>query len=366
MNAPPEVAVNGSVYEALVARLRQSILKGDYQPGQLLGTEYGISRDEKISRMTVRRASEILVKEGLIERRPGKGLYIRATAARTVQVVAGNLAWASSALISRGAQEAGRRDGYTIQLYDAHGSVESDLEMIRKLPASKACGAIILALHNRAFNEVLFQLKTARFPFVLVDQQLKDIRVPSVTADNENGGYQGGQLLIKLGHRRISFIGDLAATTTRDRLAGFRDAVADAALPFDRSLVMDILEGPARLGDWTDRVDLCARQMMGLTVPPTAFFCSCDAVARDVYRTLGQMGVSIPDDVSVIGFDDDPLAEWLTPPLTTVRQPFSQMGQVAMELLEGLMNDPEAHIQNQILPVDLVIRASVAPAKKSA
>ena len=357
--------VAGSVYESLVCRLRESIVSGEFKPGQLLGSEYGISRDEKISRMTVRRASEILINEGLIERRPGKGLYIRSTAARMVQVVAGNLAWESSARISRGAQEEGRQDGLQIQLYDAHGSVESDLEMMRKLPSSGARGAIVLSLHSALFNEVIFRLKIERFPFVLVDQRLKEVGVPSVTADNESGGYQVGQMLLKLGHTRIAFIGDLEANTTSDRLTGFRNAVSDAGLPFSRSLVLDLMEGKDRLSDWSDRIDQCTRKLMGLPMPPTAIFCSCDAVARSVYRTLGQMGVSIPGDVSVVGFDDDPLAEWLTPGLTTVRQPFVQMGQAAMRMLVALMDNPDALVESRILPVELVPRASVAAPRRS-
>lgn len=355
-----EISASGPVYEVLVERLRQSILRGEYKPGQLLGSEYGISREQKISRMTVRRASEILINEGLIERRPGKGLYIRAAAPRTVQVVAGNLAWESSARISRGAQEAGRCDGLQIQLYDAHGSVDSDLEMVRKLPSSGARGAIILSLHSQPFNEVLYSLKLAQFPFVLVDQRLKEVSVPSVTADNASGGYQVGEMLLKRGHRRIAFIGDLDATTTADRLGGLRDAVSDAGLPFDRSLVVDLMEGQDRLSDWSERIDQCARRLMAMPVPPTAIFCSCDAVARGVYRTLGVLGLSIPEDVSVVGFDDDPLAEWLTPALTTVRQPFVQMGQMALKLLSQLMDDSEAQVESVVLPVELVARASVA------
>jgi DNA-binding LacI/PurR family transcriptional regulator len=363
MNEIAELAANGTVYEALVGRLRQSIVNGEFKVGQLIGTEYGISRDEKISRMTVRRASEILVNEGLIERRPGKGLYIRAIAGRKVQIVAGNLVWESSSRISRGAQEVGQRDGCQIQIYDAHGSIEADLEMMRDLPVSGARGAIILSLHSSAFTEILYKLKVERFPFVLVDQRLAEIPIPSVTADNESGGYQVGQMLLKAGHRRIAFIGDLEATTTRDRLSGLRDAISDANLAFNRSLVLDLLEEKERMSDWSGRVDQCTRELMNLPVPPTAIFCSCDAVARGVYRSLGQLGLCVPGDVSVVGFDDDPLAEWLTPGLTTVRQPFSEMGQAAMEMLSTLMDDPGAQVESRILPVEIVLRGSVAAPK---
>src|SRR5688572_19821395 len=120
-------------YEALAQRLRESIRRGIYRPGDLIGSEHGLAREESISRMTVRRASEVLISEGLLERRPGKGLYVRddtkPTELRTIQVIAGNLSWEPSLQISRGGQMVARRERIQVQLYDAHGDVEADLEM---------------------------------------------------------------------------------------------------------------------------------------------------------------------------------------------------------------------------------------------
>lgn len=353
------------VYEALAMRLRRAIQDGDFKPGQLIGSEYGLSRSERISRMTVRRASEVLLNEGLVERRPGKGLYVRAgrPATRTVQFVAGNLHWEPSLRISRGAQQAGRDEGLSLQLYDAHGDLDLDLRMLNQLPESGMSGAIVLSLHSMAFNESLFRLKLRGFPFVLVDQRLQEIGVSSVTADNYAGGMQVGQLLLGLGHRRIAFIGDMVATTVRDRFAGLRDAVADAGIPFDRTLALDLQVEHTRLDDWSERVMECVRDAMKRPQPPTALFCSCDAFARAAYRSLAEVGLEVPRDVSVVGFDDDPLAEWLTPALTTVQQPFAAMGQTAMELLRELMENPRRPAEGRTLPVALVQRASTGPAR---
>jgi len=353
-----------SIYESLAERLRVAIRRGDYQPGQLLGSEHELARQENISRMTVRHAVEMLVHEGLLERRPGKGLYVCSDyATKTlVQVVAGNLHWEPSLQVSRGVQSVARQKGIQIQLYDAHGEVELDLKMLRQLPQSSARGAIIISVHAPAFTEVLYHLKSQGFPFVLVDQRLHDIEVPSVLADNLGGGCLAGQTLLKLGHRRIGFIGNLSATTVRDRLTGLRDALADAAMPFDRSLILDVPTGSDFLGDWSEQVAALTRQLMSRPDRPTALFCSCDAIARAAYRELLALGVRIPDDLSVIGFDDDPLAEWLTPPLTTLRQPFHNIGQSAMELLCQRMDNPTAPIEHRVLPVELISRASLATA----
>jgi DNA-binding LacI/PurR family transcriptional regulator len=353
-----------SMYAALAQRMRTSIMSGEFQPGQLLGSEHDLARKQNISRVTVRKASEMLVNEGLLERRPGKGLYVRDNSAkervgtRLIQVVAGNLRWEPCIQVSRGAQAAAKELGIQVQLYDAHGDAELDLEVVRGLPESSARGAIIVSLHSAAFNEAVFELKRQNYPFVLVDQRLHDINVPSVMADNHAGGLAMGAELVGLGHRRIGFIGNTIASTVTDRLNGLRDAMGDAGIAFDRSLVMDLGVEKDPLGDWSTRVDECTRSMMARADRPTAIFCSCDAVARSTYRTLAQMGLNVPGDVSVVGFDDDPLAEWLTPGLTTVRQPHVAMGKAAIDLLSARMTNPNASVEHRVLPVELVRRGS--------
>ena len=117
------------------------------------------------------------------------------------------------------------------------------------------------------------------------------------------------------------------------------------------------------MGDWSNDVARAVHQIMGDRRPPTAIFCSCDAVARLAYRTLSTMGLSVPADVSVVGFDDDPLAEWLSPGLTTVRQPFHDMGEAAIELLCNRMDDPHSPVEHRVLPVQVIRRGSVAAPK---
>src|SRR5882724_2711627 len=150
--------IGSTLYLSLADHLRRSIHEGDYQPGQLIGSEHELARQRSISRMTVRRASEMLVNEGLLERRPGKGLYVRDShvSTRQVQVVAGNLGWDRCLQVSRGVQAAAKRLGIQVQLYDAHGDVELDMDVVRQLPDTSARGAIIVSLHSVSFNEAIY------------------------------------------------------------------------------------------------------------------------------------------------------------------------------------------------------------------
>lgn len=340
------------------------MLNGEYVPGQLIGSEHELARRENLARMTVRRASALLISEGLIERRPGKGLFVRdhGVSTRQVEIIVGNLQWEPALQVTRGATAVARDRGIRAQLYDAHGDAKQDLDMLRRLPESQAQGAVIVSLHNPLFNEAVCRLKLLGFPCVLVDQRLRDFDVPSVMADNRDGGYQVGQRLLKLGHRRIAFIGNLGASTVQDRLAGLFDAIADAGLPCDRSLAVDLEVDGDPFSDWSDSIARKTRDVMTRANPPTAIFFSCDAVARAAYRTLSSLGLSVPENVSVVGFDDDPLAEWLTPALTTVRQPFFDMGRAAMELLCARMAGAKVAVEHQRLPIALVERGSLAPA----
>jgi LacI family transcriptional regulator len=265
--------------------------------------------------------------------------------------------------VAQGVQDAGRPLGIRVQLYDARGNVESDLEMVRQLPTTVMRGAVIISFHSQALNETIYQLKVEGFPFVLVDQRLHDIDVDSVMADNYSGGVQAGQLLLRHGHKRIGFLGDLSASTTRDRLTGLRDALGDAGVPFGPSQVVDLRRDSDRLGDWSAIEEQCTRDILGGAHPPTALFCSCDAVARGAYRAIAGMGLSVPRDVSVIGFDDDPLAEWLVPGLTTIQQPFLEIGRVAINQLCRRIADGNSVPQQTVLPVQLVERGSVGPAR---
>lgn len=360
------------MYADLAKRLRNSIHEGGFRPGELLGSEHGLARSHNISRVTVRRASEMLIQEGLLERRPGKGLYVRdhrtpsaphgrsAQTPTVIQVVAGNLSWDPSMLMSRGIQAIAREKAAQVQLYDAHGQVDLDLQMIRQLPDGPARGAVIISLHSAAFSEEVCRLKVSGFPFVLADQRMRDLDVPSVVADNIEGGRLATRHLLDLGHRRIAFIGDLVAATVQDRLAGMRDAMGDAGLPFNRSLVLDVTTGDDRLADWSACVTSMSHELLGRADRPTAVFASCDAVARAVYRAAADKGLSVPRDLSIVGFDDDSLAGWLNPGLTTVRQPFEAMGRAAMALLLSVMEDSDATIEHRVLPVELVVRGSTA------
>ncbi len=336
--------------DTLAAKLRRELDAKRFRPGDFVITERALARREGIDRNIVHKAVNALVREGRLERRAGKGVYVpgavgrwrqAASTSRLVHVLVADLAGNMCVEIARGIKQAGLSAGVRIQVHDAHGSLESDLQVLRKLPETAVHGAIIDSVHHPRFAEVLYELHAARYPFVLVDETLRDLQVPSVVADNYRGGYLAGRALMDRGHRRIAFTGFLGADTVRARLEGLRDAMAEAGVALDRSLVVpvrlepvEILELPA---DQATEIERAVRQILERPDRPTAIFFSTDLFMPQAYRAIRGLGLRIPEDVSVVGFDGDPLGRLLSPTLATVRQPAREMGKVAMEMLLALM-----------------------------
>ena len=165
--------------------------------------------------------------------------------------------------------------------------------------------------------------------------------------------------LIGLGHRRIGFItGKPGVSSARERLAGYRDALRDADIPYDHKLVVtgDFLE---------ERGYQATEQLLALEQRPTAIFTSADTAAIGAIKASRAAGLRVPDDISIVGFDDIPEASLVMPPLTTVRQPLMEMGTTAVRLLQRLMDEPEMTPRRTELDVELVVRGSTAPPPKA-
>lgn len=332
--------------------IRQLILRGRLKPGQMVGTEADFAQKWKLSRHTVRRGVAQLIKEGLLERRPGKGLFVRAsqTSTRIVQVVVPDMTWSFMVGIARGVKAEGRTRGVQVQVYDAHGEMDWDMEFIRQLPNGSTDGAVIASLHHHRFSEVLFELKTRAYPFVLVDQKLRDLEIPTVEIENYDGGYFVGKKLAEFGHQRIAFVGPMNIQTVVDRLSGFRDALLDEKILFDRSLVLDL--GGEGITDWLQTgvggaEDAIVRALSSPN-PPTAIFDGSGDLAPIVYRAVQQLGLKIPGDVSVVTFDDAAtFTQYLEPSVAQLKHSWNEVGRAALDILIAEMNRTTPKSRNE-------------------
>lgn len=196
---------------------------------------------------------------------------------------------------------------------------------------------------------------SADVPIVAVDPHTGDADLPTVESDSFTGARQATSYLIELGHRRIGFVAgrpDLRSSILRD--AGYRRALSEAGITFDPSLV-----GVGRYQQDTGRE--AATRLLSRSDRPTAIFAANDLSAIAVIKAAAELGLDVPGDLSVVGFDDVPEATMHNPPLTTVAQPMQLLGATAAELLVRFMAGESPSPTHIRLPTRLIVRATTAP-----
>src|SRR6516164_8054158 len=202
----------------------------------------------------------------------------------------------------------------------------------------------------------LVQLRSAGIPLIVIDPaNTPPPDIPSVGATNWAGGLAATEHLLGLGRRRISAItGPIDYLCSLARVDGYRSALERAGAQFDPALV--------RYGDFHHEGGFArAVELLDLPEPPTAIFAGSDQQAFGVYEAARQHGLRIPEDLSVVGFDELPVARWASPPLTTVRQPLAEMGSAAAQMLGELIEGVPLRSNRVELSTELIVRESTAP-----
>jgi LacI family transcriptional regulator len=239
---------------------------------------------------------------------------------------------------------------YDLMLYTTHRQRSKESAYVLTITRGMADGLLLILPRNP--ESYLQSLRRQRFPYVLVDHQGIGEGDAGVGATNRRGGYDATRHLIELGHRRIGFItGIVELGSAIDRLAGYRDALAEFGIPEDPALIYE--------GDFFRPAGFAGgRALLNLAEPPTAIFASNDEMAFGVMDAARDQRLRIPDDLSIVGFDDIPQASAVYPGLTTVRQPLERMGRVATQMLLKLIDDPTVPVERVELPTELIIRQS--------
>ncbi len=222
-----------------------------------------------------------------------------------------------------GVREKAWEHGLTVTVMVTRGDADMEAASLAQLTAQPLLGLIYATINTRLVTAPV----TPRLPMVLLNCHAADSALISVAPGETAGGHAATDVLIRAGHRRIGYInGEASMEAARQRLRGYRQALATADLPFDPDLV--------REGNWQPLSGYEAtRELMSLPVPPTAIFCANDMMAVGCYEALRELGLKIPEDVAVMGYDDREIAQHLHPPLTTVLLPHFEMGSIAAEML---------------------------------
>jgi LacI family xylobiose transport system transcriptional regulator len=265
-------------------------------------------------------------------------------------------AWAMEVI--RGVENVARDAGLSVVLSESAGRLTPGRTWADQVAARRPHGVVLVL---SGLDESQRALLTSRsIPFVVMDPAGDPgPDVPSIGATNWQGGLAATRHLVELGHTRIGAIsGPSRMMCSRARVDGYRAALETAGLPVDPSLIVG--------GDFHhDAGYRLGLELLGRADRPTAVFAGNDLQALGLYEAARELGLRIPEDLSVVGFDDLPMSGWVSPPLTTIIQPLAQMAAMATRTVLALLDGRTDTSSNRVeLTTSLVVRASTAPPRK--
>ncbi|WP_197489679.1 LacI family DNA-binding transcriptional regulator [Martelella sp. AD-3] len=278
------------------------------------------------------------------------GRQLRAGAAKSLLILVQDLSNSFFSELIKGAQTEALEHKYSIIVGDTDYYRDREKLFVDLFLGGRVDGLIMSTGHlPNGLNADLATLS----PVVVISEKIPDINLPSVVVDNAYWSEAAVQYLIKHGHRRIAHIGGRSSYfTARERSRGYRNALSGANLPYDSQLEIEtdfaFASGYA-----------AAKQILSAQSPPTAIFCASDELALGAMRAVQDGELSVPNDVSIVGFDDNLLASVTSPTLTTIRQPRREIGAAAVRLALDMIEDRPIENRNVQLECHLIERGSV-------
>lgn len=342
--------------------LEDTIRSGKYGPGARLPGERELAKNLNVSQMTVNKAVLALVQEGWLHREVGNGTFVqenfRPPLPATLRI--GFVAPMQSdhilddsylAALIRGIQRVVVNEAVSLSLMEA-----PEDSLFERVQAADLDGYLITGISARSVPE-LARLDQEGIRAVVMGSSWEDLTLPLIDSNNYGGTQAAVGHLLNEGHKRIAGIfAFMNSCNTQHRLQAFRDSLAAQGCPLPPEYVLEFENN-----DLLHRTIGPRIQALLQTAPPTAFFCGGYSLALEVMQAIRLEGMQIPEEISVIGFDDHSSASLLTPPLTTVRQPLNQIGQRAMEKLLVWLRTGQRPERAEVLPTEIVWRASAAP-----
>lgn len=304
-----------------------------------------------VKETTRNRVMEAVEELGYVANLPARSLA--GGRSRIIGMLVPNLDNGYVGTITQGIDRELARANYDLMLYTSHRHPSKESFYVSAIANGLTDGLLLIA--PLVPTTYLDALREQNFPYVLIDQADDTENSNVVEATNWQGAYEATRYLCQLGHRRIAFIkGAPAVRSANDRLLGYKAALLDHDIPFQDELVI--------AGDYQQHTgyESTKKLLQKEIPPPTAIFASNDLAAIGAMDASREQGFRIPDDISIIGFDDIPQASFVYPKLTTVRQPLEQMGQIAAKILLEQIEDRSHLPQRVALATQLVIRDSCA------
>jgi LacI family transcriptional regulator len=257
--------------------------------------------------------------------------------------------------MARAIEDHGGRSGYSLVICSTDNK-DDKIERYLPLLLQKSVDAIIIGtgLDN---SDILLPLLLKSIPIVLIARDIPHLDLHTIIVDDYAGGRMAAEHLLQLGHRRLSIIAeDMKGLSSSERTRGVRDALHAAGLELPGAMIK------ASRNDSLNEVKQTALELLELPEPPTAIFCCNDLLAIGALQAAKELGLKVPEQLSIIGFDNTILTEVTEPALTTIAQPIELMGRLTIELVIAMLGKEEPAAKRTVLQPKLVIRKSTAQA----
>ncbi|MDD5645322.1 MAG: GntR family transcriptional regulator [bacterium] len=349
--------------------LKKDLAAGKYKNAEMIPSERVLVGKYKISRSTVRKALSRLVSEGWLYSVPGTGTFVSenfpgefSSARSKSKSVACILKTSNSPLdspyyskIFRSMQDEAAESGYHLSFYSFVR--ESRAELVKVVKERKLDGVIIIGYMGR---NIILDVYRNKIPMVLIDNQLDRKGVTAIVPDNYGGAFRATSYLIGLGHKAVWFMGgDMKDCAVEERFRGYRDALKHSGISFSPEYC---IKSHYRVNDGYNSMVKILRSGK----VPSAVLCINDESAVGALKAIREKSsLSVPEDISLLGFDDIDWVSHTNPPLTTVRVQKEEMGRMAIEFLIRQIEKDNYSGAKIIVPTELVIRSSCSKHSKN-
>lgn len=308
-----------------------------------------INRSGYVSEETRKRVEAAVDQLGYVQNSVARSL--RSSRTNTIALIVSDITNPFFTSLARGVEDTASDAGYNVFFCNTDELIEEEEKYTQVLLQKQVDGFLLVPAHSSPHSIRLIQKH--KIPLVIIDRWVPEVAVDSVRCDSEGGSYQLIRLLLSLGHRNIAMIsGPKDVSTSIDRVNGYRKALEEAGLPFNETYL--------QYGEFIQSSGYeLTKRVLALDPRPSAIFGANNFIAIGILKALNDSGINVPDDISVVGFDDLPERLVVSPFLTVASQPSYEMGcQATRLLLDRLTQIPQDEQRQIILPTDVIVRSS--------
>ncbi len=356
----------------LLDELRHKVMTGVLKPHERLPGEWELASELDISRATLQKAWQAAEEEGLIYRVPGKGTFVAKPSAplnerSVVGMIVPDFRGTFAVHLLSGVERVLRRQGYSVHLAGTEYSLDEENRLLRQMRTDGMRGCIVWAMRSTTTDRLLATIG-ADMPVVLIDRPVPGVALPCITSNNYMGGRQAMQHLLDLGHHNIAFLArpHLDLWSVGERYRAYNEALTLAGIPARPAILIGDENELSSYDAYVTADEAVLAPLVDLLQQPdrpTAIFAVNDWMAMRALRAAHLAGIRVPEDVSLVGFDNLDVSEYLMPPLTTIAQNTDLMGSEAARRLLTLVEGEPIEETLTLLPTQLVIRRSTSQPK---